>query len=153
AREGALFRNAFTVTPVCSPSRAAMFTSRYPTTLGIDDYINPNNEPDLGLDPSALGWPEVLKGAGYATMLLGKWHLGHRDQFHPTRQGYDEFFGFRGGANTPLNPKLEVRGQVQQLQGSLPDLLVDEGLRFIESHRDRPFLLSVHFRAPHSPYA
>ncbi len=74
------------------------------------------------------------------------------DHFHPTRQGFDVFFGFRDGSNRPIDPRLEVEGQVRQLKGSLPDLLVDEGLKFVEAHRDRPFLLSIHFRAPHTPY-
>jgi choline-sulfatase len=152
ARRGAIFRNAFTVTPVCSPSRAALMTSRYPSELGIADWIDPNKEPDLGLAPSAIIWPELLKGFGYSTMLAGKWHLGTRDHFHPTRQGFDVFFGFRDGSNRPIDPQLEVDGQVRQLKGSLPDLLVDEGLKFVEAHRDRPFLLSIHFRAPHTPY-
>jgi arylsulfatase A-like enzyme len=80
ARRGAIFRNAFTVTPVCSPSRAALMTSRYPSELGIADWIRPQNEPDLGLAPSAITWPELLKGFGYRTMLAGKWHLGTRDE-------------------------------------------------------------------------
>ena len=152
AQRGAIFRNAFTVTPVCSPSRAALMTSRYPSELGIADWIDPRKEPDIGLAPSAITWPELLKGFGYATMLAGKWHLGTRDEFHPTRQGFDRFFGFRDGSNQPIDPRLEVDGQVRQLKGSLPDLLVDEGLKFIERHRERPFLLSIHFRAPHTPY-
>ena len=152
ARRGALFRNAFTVTPVCSPSRAALMTSRYPSELGIADWIDPRKEPEIGLAPSAVTWPELLKGFGYATMLAGKWHLGTRDEFHPTRQGFDFFFGFRDGSNQPIDPRLEVDGQVRQLKGSLPDLLVDEGLNFIEHHRQVPFLLSIHFRAPHTPY-
>jgi choline-sulfatase len=152
AREGALFRSAFTVTPVCSPSRASLMTGRYPTSLGIDDWIDPNKEPDLGLNPSSLLWPEVLRGAGYSTFLLGKWHLGTRDEFHPTRQGFEGFVGFRDGGNSPMNPRLEVQGTVRRLEGSLPDLLVDEGIRFLESRRERPFLLSVHFREPHAPY-
>jgi len=153
AQRGAIFHNAFTVTPVCSPSRAALMTSRYPSELGIADWINPQKEPDLGLAPAAIIWPELLKGFGYATMLAGKWHLGTRDEFHPTRQGFDRFFGFRDGSNRPIDPKLEVDGQLRELKGSLPDLLVNEGLKFVEYHRDRPFLLSIHFRAPHTPYA
>ena len=152
ARRGALFRNAFTVTPVCSPSRAALMTSRYPSELGIADWIDPRKEPEIGLASSAVTWPERLKGCGYATMLAGKWHLGTRDEFHPTRQGFDFFFGFRDGSNQPINPRLEVDGQLRQLEGSLPDLLVDAGLSFIENHRQVPFLLSIHFRAPHTPY-
>jgi uncharacterized sulfatase len=152
-RRGAIFRNAFTVTPVCSPSRAALMTSRYPSELGIADWLDARKEPDLGLAPVAITWPELLKGFGYATMLAGKWHLGTRDEFHPTRQGFDAFFGFRDGSNRPIDPRLEVDGQVRELKGSLPDLLVDEGLKFVERHRDGPFLLSIHFRAPHAPYA
>ncbi len=152
ARRGAIFRNAFTVTPVCSPSRAALMTSRYPSELGIADWIDPRKEPDIGLAPAAVTWPELLRGFGYATMLAGKWHLGTRDEFHPTRQGFDRFFGFRDGSNQPIDPFLEVEGRVRQLKGSLPDLLVDEGLNFIEGNRERPFLLSIHFRAPHTPY-
>ncbi len=152
AARGAVFRNAFTVTPVCSPSRAALTTGRYPSELGIADWIDTRTEPDIGLAPAAVTWPELLKGSGYATMLAGKWHLGTRDEFHPTRQGFDRFFGFRDGSNQPIDPRLEVEGQVRQLKGSLPDLLVDEGLRFVEQNRQRPFLLSIHFRAPHTPY-
>ena len=133
AARGAIFRNAFTITPVCSPSRAALMTSRYPSELGIADWIDPRKEPDVGLAPAAVTWPELLKGFGYSTMLAGKWHLGTRDEFHPTRQGFDRFFGFRDGSNQPIDPRLEVDGQVRQLKGSLPDLLVDEGLRFIDA--------------------
>ena len=152
AREGAIFRNSFTVTPVCSPSRAGLMTGLYSTELGIADWIDPAKEPDVGLAPSAITWPELLKGFGYATMLLGKWHLGTRDQFHPTLQGFDRFFGFRDGINRPIDPRLEVDGAVRDLKGSLPDILVDEGVKFIEANRERPFLLSIHFRAPHTPY-
>jgi uncharacterized sulfatase len=153
AQRGAIFKSAFTITPVCSPSRAALMTSRLPSELGIADWIDPRNEPDLGLAPEAITWPELLKGFGYATMLAGKWHLGTRDEFHPTRQGFDVFFGFRDGSNRPIDPQLEVGGRVQELKGSLPELLVDAGMKFAEINRSRPFLLSIHFRAPHTPYA
>jgi choline-sulfatase len=153
SRAGVRFDNAFTVTPVCSPSRASMFTSRYSTQFGIEDWINQTIEPNLGLSQSAVLWPELLRGAGYTNMLIGKWHLGSLDEFHPTRQGYDRFFGFRGGGNTPMNPVLEKDGTTTSFTGSLPDLLMDEGLKFLEASRDRPFLLSVHFREPHAPYA
>ena len=83
-------------------------------------------------------------------MLAGKWHLGTRTEFHPTRQGFDRFVGFLDGSNQPIDPRLEVDGQVRQLKGSLPQLLVDEGLSFIEQHRHGPFLLSIHFRAAHA---
>lgn len=154
AREGATFRNAFTTTPVCSPSRAGMFCSRYGTQVGINDWIHPQAEPELGLDPSAVGWPELLQAGGYATALFGKWHLGVPDRFHPTRRGYDHFFGFLTGGNRPIDPTLERDGVERTFEGSLPDLLVDDALAFIkQQERARPFLAAIHFRAPHTPYA
>jgi uncharacterized sulfatase len=152
AREGALFRNAFTATPVCSPSRLEMMTSRYGTEFGVTDWIDDRVEPELGLPASAVTWPELLRGYGYRTGLFGKWHLGSRDRYHPTLQGYDTFFGFRGGGNRPMDPTLEVDGHERTLEGPLPDLLTDAALAFVEAHRDGPFLVSLHFRAPHAPY-
>jgi hypothetical protein len=88
ARRGAIFRNAFTVTPVCSPSRAALMTSRYSSELGIADWINPQKEPDLGLAPAAITWPELLKGFGYATMLARNWCAGP-GWSHPGRRSVE----------------------------------------------------------------
>ncbi len=153
AHRGAIFRNAFTVTPVCSPSRAALMTSRYPSELGIADWIDPRKEPDLGLAPSAITWPELLKGFGYATMLAGKWHLGTRDEYHPTRQGFDFFFGFRDGSNQPINPRLEVDGQRAGSERIAPRPAGQRGHQASSSATvTAPFLLSIHFRAPHTPY-
>lgn len=154
AREGAKFLNAFVATPVCSPSRVAFMTGLYGTQVNITDWIAPNEDAaSLGLPASATTWPEVLQRNGYRTALLGKWHLGSQPQFHPTKRGFDHFYGFLGGGTTPMNPTLEVNGKETKLQGSLPDLLTDEALRFVETNKARPFALSLHFRAPHTPYA
>jgi uncharacterized sulfatase len=152
AAEGALFMNAFTATPVCSPSRATYFCGLYPTEIGITDWISPD-EATEGLGLSAPIWPQALRDHGYATALLGKWHLGTQPPFHPTARGFDQFFGFLGGGNSPMDPLLEVNGKETRLQGPLPDLLVDEAIRFLDAHGDRPFALCLHFRAPHLPYA
>ena len=153
ARDGARFDNAFVPTPVCSPSRAAFLTGRYGTQVGITDWISPAEAGrGLGLPASAITWPEVLKREGYATALVGKWHLGEDPAFHPHRRGFDHFFGFLGGGNRPMNPTLEDNGRPRSLQGSLPDLLVDDAIGFVERHRDRPFAVLLHFRAPHLPY-
>jgi len=112
AREGALFTNAFTVTPVCSPSRASSLTGRYGTQLGITDWITPQEARDgLGLPVGTTTWPEILQRSGYVTGLIGKWHLGDLPQFHPTRRGHHHFLGFLGGGNRPMNPTLEVSGK------------------------------------------
>src|SRR5207249_7838019 len=77
AREGALFRNAFVATPVCSPSRASFLSGRYGTQVNIKDWINPKEAAaGLGLPANALTWIEILKRSGYITGLIGKWHLG-----------------------------------------------------------------------------
>ncbi|MGB7159603.1 MAG: sulfatase-like hydrolase/transferase [Tepidisphaeraceae bacterium] len=154
AREGARFTNAFTATPVCSPSRAAFLTGRYGTELGITDWITvAQAEAGVGLPPETVTWPEVLKQNGYTTALVGKWHLGHLPQHHPTRHGYDHFWGIIGGGAQAMDPQVEVDGQRTKLKGPTPDLTTDEALRWLESNKDKPFAMSIHFREPHLPYA
>ena len=153
AQEGALFANAFVDTPVCSPSRAAFLTGRHGTELGITDWINMNEaSAGVGLPPETVTWPEVLQKNGYATALIGKWHLGHLPQHHPTKHGYDHFWGFPGGGTEPMDPHVEVEGERKRLKGPVPDLLTDEAMRWIEANRDGPFAVSMHFREPHLPY-
>jgi len=151
AREGLLFRNAMTCTPVCSPSRASYFSGKWPSELGITDWIS-GDEAQEGVGLKPFIWPMLFQQAGYRTALIGKWHLGEQPQFHPTQKGFDEFFGFLGGGNRPMNPTLEVKGETQALKGPLPDLLVDSAMEFVSQSREEPFLLCLHFRAPHLPY-
>jgi len=150
AKEGAYLPNSFTVTPVCSPSRASLMTSRYGSELGITDWIQPKKEPQLGLDPATVTWPELLQQSQYKTGLVGKWHLGLPDKFHPTRTGFDYFMGFRGGGNSPANPVLEIDGKTKKFKGLTPDILTDHALKFIDANKSGAFLLCVHYRAPHA---
>lgn len=153
AREGALFINAFTATPVCSPSRATFMTGRYGTQVGITDWIAPaESNAGVGLPVDAITWFQVLQRHGYVTGLIGKWHLGTAPEFHPTRRGFNHFFGFLGGGNTPMNPTLEVNGKDKKLSGALPDLLMDNAIEFVKENKARPFALAVHFREPHLPF-
>ena len=150
-REGAALRNAFTTTPVCSPSRAGLMTSRYGSELGVTDYLNPSAEPDNGLDPAVPTWPKILQAAGYRTAFIGKWHLGVLDKYLPTRNGYDRFYGFRNGAGISKDPAVESDGAVKVVRGYTPDILTDEAVRFIRGQDgERPFLLNVHYWAPHA---
>jgi uncharacterized sulfatase len=153
AREGALFVNAFVNTPVCSPSRATFFTGRHGTQLGITDWINPREAAaGAGIPRDAVTWPGVLQRAGYRTGLVGKWHLGTKPEYHPTKHGFDHFMGFLGGGEVAMNPNLEVDGQVKNVKGPTPDVVTDDALRFIGDNAGRPFALCLFFREPHMPY-
>ena len=121
--EGAYLRNAFVSTPVCSPSRASLITSRYGTEVGITDWIDAPVEPDVGLSPALATWPKLLADAGYFTGLIGKWHLGVQDRFHPSKFGFKYFMGFRAGGEATKNPKLEVDGEVRQADGFIVDIV------------------------------
>ena len=152
--EGASFTNSFVTTPVCSPSRATLMTGRYASELGISDWINHRlpEEQELGLDPATITWPELLAEAGYATGLVGKWHLGTAERFHPTRHGYQYFMGLLRGGCPPQNATLEEDGEERKFEGLTIDILTDRAIGFLEEHAAGPFALSVHYRAPHAAW-
>lgn len=150
-KQGVYMPNTFVVTPVCSPSRAALATGRYGSELGITDWINPGKEPKHGLDPKTTTWYESIQEAGYHTALIGKWHLGLTDAHHPTKTGFDYFMGHRGGGWSPNNPTLEKDGKQSKFQGLTTDILTDHAIAHLkEQSNDKPFLLVLHYRAPHA---
>ncbi|MFH5802619.1 sulfatase [Alienimonas sp. DA493] len=164
AREGAVFRNFFCKTPVCSPARASLMTWRYASEFGIHDFIpapdhklfDPDEEAALPPDASTT-FAELFQAHGYRTALVGKWHLGDwtrpgKEGRHPTRHGFDEFTGLTGGGESPVDPRLEKDGQVRRFEGLTADLLTDEAIDFLEraSTKEAPFLLCLHTRAPHA---
>ncbi len=154
AREGAIFRNAFVNTPVCSPSRATFFTGMHGTQLGITDWINDlEAKAGVGISPGTMTWPGLLQQAGYRTALVGKWHLGTQPQFHPTKFGFEHFMGFLNGGEVSMNPNLEVQGKVINVKGCTADVVADDALKFIDGNRDKPFAACLFFREPHQPYA
>ncbi|MDX1983360.1 MAG: sulfatase-like hydrolase/transferase [Bryobacteraceae bacterium] len=152
-RDGVSFANSFVTTPVCSPSRASLMTSRYALEVGIEDYLAPQEDAAIGLSHRFPVWPKALREAGYRTGLVGKWHLGYRPEFHPTRYGFEYFAGFVGGGSGPMDPSLEVDGVTRQFQGSTPDIFTDHALAFIRAHRREPFALYLHYREPHASNA
>ncbi|XOV91660.1 MAG: sulfatase [Bacteroidota bacterium] len=163
ASEGAYFPNAYVTTPVCSPTRVSLMTSQYASEHHVYDFIpqighrlyDPNIE--IGINPESITFPEVLKNAGYQTALIGKWHVGIWTQtgpktYHPTNHGYDYFMGLTGGGTRPVDPVLEKDGTEQQFEGLTTDILTNHAIDYIKSHYHNPFLLSLHYRAPHAAW-
>ncbi|MBQ17970.1 MAG: N-acetylgalactosamine 6-sulfate sulfatase [Planctomycetaceae bacterium] len=151
--EGAHLTNAFVTTPVCSPSRAGLIASRYSSEINITDWINPRAEKTLGLAVATPTWPQHLVQAGYKTALVGKWHLGTQDRFHPTRFGYQQFMGIRTGGCPPKNARLEqLDGVTRKFDGYTCDIFTDHVLDFIRQERKHAFAVSLHFRAPHAAW-
>ena len=103
ASNGVRFTNGYVSGAYCSPTRAGLLTGRYQTRFGHE--FNPGGTTDgteIGLPLSETTLADRLRSAGYATGLVGKWHLGSAEQFHPQKRGFDEFFGFLGGMHTYL---------------------------------------------------
>lgn len=162
-KQGAYLKNAFVTTPVCSPARAALMTGRYASEFGIHDFIpHPDHRlftdgDDTGLNPESTTFAEVLAEAGYTNGLVGKWHLGdwtldNTNKYHPTNHGFDYFMGLTGGGTSPVNPPLEKNGEVRKFKGLTTDILTDHAIEFLKQNDDGPFLLSVHYRAPHKAW-
>ena len=157
AAGGVRFTQAYANSPVCSPTRTALITGRYQYRLpvGLEEPIAPTNR-NVGLAPEHPTLPSLLRKAGYATALAGKWHLGKPPDFSPLKSGYDRFFGFTAGAIdyfTHSGDLWDGDRKVQQ-SGYLTDLLGDRAVKWIgEFVRERrPFFLSLHFSAPHWPW-
>ena len=158
ASEGAQL-DQFYVQSVCTPTRAALLTGRYPIRLGLQcNVVRPWAHHGLPLDEQTL--PSVLKEVGYATAIVGKWHLGHSKRaFLPTQRGFDSQYGHYNGA---LDYFSHVRDgghdwhrddQANYDEGYTTDLIGAEAVRIIEEHdKKQPLFLYVPFNAPHGPY-
>src|SRR5215207_10058970 len=101
ASQGVKFMNAYAAAPVCTPTRTAFMTGRYParTPVGLYEPITgATTDSMIGLSPEYTSLPALLKKAGYETYLIGKWHLGSKPQFNPTKHGFDYYYGINHGA-------------------------------------------------------
>jgi arylsulfatase A-like enzyme len=159
AANGVRFTNGYVSCPVCSPTRAGLLTGRYQQRFGFE--WNPKGPPEermfgLPLDQATL--PGQMKKAGYATGMVGKWHLGHQAGMLPHERGFDEFFGFAGGAHryfqTEQGPNaIQRNGTPVEKIGYLTDDFTREALAFIDKNKDKPFFLYLPYNAVHTPQA
>ena len=163
ARQGVRFTSFYVAQPVCSASRAALLTGCYPNRIGIHGALGPNSR--IGISSNEVTLAELLKSAGYATAIFGKWHLGDSPRFLPTAHGFDEYFGLpysndmwphhptaKPGTYPPL-PLIEGTNVIEVMpdQRYLTQRYTERAVSFIERNHTRPFFLYVPYTMPHVP--
>jgi arylsulfatase A-like enzyme len=164
AKEGVNFTQGYVSAPVCGPSRAGLMTGKNQVRFGFDNNVA-TNQP--GFDPEFLGLPvsektiaDRLKPLGYVSGLVGKWHLGEGERFHPLNRGFDEFWGYQGGGHDYFTSRPDGKGYMSPIECNyktpqpityITDDKGDECVDFIRRHKDQPFFLFASFNAPHSP--
>jgi len=153
--EGMKLTQFYASSPICSPTRAALLTGRYPHTVGMPAIASPNvrgNVPILSLSHDAVTIPQALKAAGYISMLAGKWHLGHPKGNWPGDYGFDEFWGSLAGTPGYYNVKDAYHNETPiEVDGYFTDRITDKAIAFIELNFRRPFFLYLSYNAPHYP--
>jgi arylsulfatase A-like enzyme len=159
AADGMRFLQAYANSAVCSASRTAIITGRYQDRLaiGLEEPLAERDDGKMpGLPPGLPTLPAQLKKAGYATVLVGKWHLGLLPTYSPLKSGYDHFFGIHQGASDYFlhDHDLWIEDVPSSEHGYLTDLFGDHAVAFVQrySASEQPFFLSLHFNAPHWPW-
>lgn len=160
ASEGLRFTDFHSNGAVCSPTRAALLTGRYQQRSGLEGVIYAKGETrQTGLDIDELTFADYMKNAGYATGIVGKWHLGYRIDFNPLYQGFDYFRGYVSG-NVDYHSHVDGSGipdwwhNLEKIEekGYVTDLITDYSLEFIEKNMDKPFFLYIAHEVPHFPF-
>ena len=164
ATQGTKLTSAYAAAPVCTPTRVAFMTGRYPQRyeVGLQEPLTASSPP-VGLPQGGATIASRMRAAGYETALIGKWHLGWRPEFQPNRHGFDEFYGTLSGAldyfthvapdaGTGDLPDLWENDRRTTTDGYLTDVFSDRAAEFVLRPRSKPFYLSLHYTAPHSPW-
>lgn len=163
AAQGVRFTQAYANSPVCTASRVAIITGRYQVRLpvGLEEPLSARSQAGIGLPPEHPTLPSLLRTAGYGTTLIGKWHLGGLPNFSPLKSGYEHFYGFRGGTldyyqHTGRSGAPDFWEDDTPIAGAgySTDLFGDRAVNVIGDYARaaQPFLLSLHFNAPHWPW-
>ena len=160
-RDGVRLTDFYGNAPLCSPTRAALVTGRYQQRYAMEVALaNANSAAaEHGLPAEGRSLPALLKGNGYATGLVGKWHLGYKPEFGPNAHGFDYFFGHKSGyidfyqhTGGDGRPDLWENTSPVTADGYMTDLVTERSVRFMEQNAARPFFLEVAYNAPHWPY-
>lgn len=163
AQQGTRFTDFYVAQPVCTASRAALLSGCYPNRVGLEGALNHTSETGIAAGEVLLS--ELCRARGHATAAFGKWHLGHRPPFAPSRNGFDRFVGIPySNDNGPLHPVVRGIPALPMLDGEKvialdPDqsqftrTFTDRAVEFLEANRDRPFFLYVPHVMPHVPIA
>jgi len=160
ARGGMRFTDYHSNGAVCSPTRAALLTGRYQQRCGIDAVVTAKGPArETGMAQQEITFAEVLKQRGYVTGLFGKWHVGYRVEFNPTKQGFDEFIGYVSG-NVDYHTHIDQAdiadwwkgAEKTPEEGYVTDLITRHAVDFLQRHKDEPFCLYLPHEAPHYPY-
>ena len=157
AQEGVKLTHFHSSAPMCSPTRAALLTGRYPHSVGVPELASPTargNVPILALDHAAITIPEALKPAGYRSVMVGKWHLGHAAKNWPRTHGFDEFWGSLIGTPAYWEPKETYHNETPvAVKTYYTDALTDKAVEYLrtETRADRPLFLYLAYNAPHYP--
>ena len=165
ASQGVKFVNAYSAGPLCTPTRTAFMTGRYParTPVGLKEPLVKNKKDStVGLTAEYPSVATLMKAAGYETALIGKWHLGFQPQHSPTKNGFDYFFGILAGAADYISHQSGLPGQrahdlyendqAVYPEGYLTNLFAQKAIAFLAQPHTKPFFLAIHFNAPHWPW-
>ena len=160
AREGVRLTNAYANGPSCSPTRAGLITGQYQQRYGIEWPLGSvAGDSARGLPATGATLPTLLRKNGYATGLIGKWHLGFKPEFGPNAHGFDEFFGFLSGAvgyythrQNDDKPDLHENMASVEVPGYLTDEITRRAVGFVDRHSTHPFFLEVAYNAVHWPF-
>jgi arylsulfatase A-like enzyme len=155
SEQGVKLLNAYSSAPVCTPTRVAFFTGRYPAKSPVGLYEPITNLDSLaGLPAEVPSLPMLLQRAGYETNLVGKWHVGDKPEFRPRSRGFDYFYGFTPGAIDYVNHRhrLMENDVVVEHEGYMTELLEKKAEWVIKKKHEKPFFLALMFNAPHWPW-
>jgi len=153
AEQGVKLTQFYVASPACTPSRAALMTGKYPLSVGLPQVLNASSL--TGIRPETKTIADLVKPAGYNTMCIGKWNLGHLPQFLPTRHGFDHYYGIPYSNDMKPTPLMEDNTIIEEPvnQDTLARRYTERALKFIDSSKSsgKPFFLYLPYSSPHVP--